>query len=38
VRETFGWRRVAENFASLCENAVNKAAVQTPVADESVFV
>jgi sugar transferase (PEP-CTERM/EpsH1 system associated) len=37
VRETFGWRRVAENFASLCENAVNKAAVQASVADESVL-
>jgi polysaccharide biosynthesis protein PslH len=24
VREMFGWRRVAENFASICENTVNK--------------
>src|ERR1700730_14242070 len=31
VREKFGWRRVAENFASICENAVNKAAVQISV-------
>jgi glycosyltransferase involved in cell wall biosynthesis len=25
VREAFGWRRVAEDFASLCENTVNRA-------------
>lgn len=25
VREAFGWRRVAEDFASLCETTVNKA-------------
>jgi glycosyltransferase involved in cell wall biosynthesis len=38
VRETFGWRRVAENFASICENTVNKTAVQTSVKDEGVLV
>ncbi|HAF23284.1 MAG TPA: hypothetical protein DCK93_10320 [Blastocatellia bacterium] len=38
VRETFGWRRAAENFASICENTVSKAAVQTSVEDEGVLV
>ncbi|MCM3871176.1 MAG: glycosyltransferase family 4 protein [Pyrinomonadaceae bacterium] len=38
VRETFGWHRVAENFAAICENTVNKAAVQTAVEDEGVLV
>ena len=28
VREAFGWRRVAEVFASICENTVNKPLVQ----------
>lgn len=37
VRETFGWRRVAENFASLCQNTVSKAAGQASVADEKVL-
>ena len=38
VRETFGWRRVAENFASLCENTGNEAATPASIADESVLV
>ncbi len=38
VRETFGWRRVAEDFASICENTVNKAGVQTSAADDGVLV
>ena len=28
VREAFGWRRVADDFASLCENTVNKEVMQ----------
>jgi hypothetical protein len=38
VRETFGWRRVAEGFASICENTVNKKAVKTSVEDEDVVL
>jgi len=38
VRETFGWRRVAENFALICEKTVNKSAMQTSVADDGVLV
>ncbi|MGI8836177.1 MAG: glycosyltransferase [Pyrinomonadaceae bacterium] len=38
VRETFGWRRVAEEFAALCENTVNHASEQAAPADESVLV
>ena len=38
VRETFGWRRVAENFASICENVVHKATVQTSIKDDAVLV
>ena len=38
VRETFGWRRVAEKFALICENTMNKAVVQTSVEDEHVVV
>jgi sugar transferase (PEP-CTERM/EpsH1 system associated) len=38
VRETFGWRRVAENFALICEKTVNKSAVQASVADDDVLV
>jgi sugar transferase (PEP-CTERM/EpsH1 system associated) len=38
VRETFGWRRVAENFASICENTVNKKAVKTSVRNEGILV
>jgi sugar transferase (PEP-CTERM/EpsH1 system associated) len=38
VREMFGWRRVAENFASICENAVSKAAVQTSFDDNGVLM
>ena len=38
VRETFGWRRVAEKFALICEKTVNKSAVQTSVADDDVLV
>jgi len=37
VRQTFGWRQVAENFASICENTVNKATVQTSI-DDGVLV
>jgi len=38
VRETFGWRRVAEKFASICENTMKKAGAQTSVEDEHVVV
>jgi glycosyltransferase involved in cell wall biosynthesis len=38
MRETFGWRRVAENFASICENAVNKPLVQNCPMGEEVFL
>jgi len=38
VRETFGWPRVAEHFVSICENTLNKTAVQPPVEDEHVLV
>jgi len=38
VRSTFGWRRVAESFADLCEGTVNKPAIAAPVADERVLV
>ena len=38
VRETFGWRRVAENFASICERTVNQAAVPTSLEDKAVLV
>jgi polysaccharide biosynthesis protein PslH len=34
VRETFGWRRVAENFASICENTVNKGAEQASIKND----
>lgn len=39
VRETFGWRRVAEGFASICENTVHKPLVQnSSVGEEGVLV
>jgi sugar transferase (PEP-CTERM/EpsH1 system associated) len=39
VRETFGWRRVAENFASICEDTVNKRLVQDcSLGEEGVLV
>src|SRR5262249_5496518 len=38
VREMFGWRRVAESFALICENTVNQAALQTSVVDDGVLV
>jgi polysaccharide biosynthesis protein PslH len=39
VRETFGWRRVAEDFASICENTVNKPLVQNcSMGEEGVLV
>jgi polysaccharide biosynthesis protein PslH len=38
VRSTFGWRRVAERFAELCEGTLNKPAIPVSVADERVLV
>ena len=38
VRETFGWRQVAENFASICEHSVNKGAEQASIKDDDVLV
>jgi glycosyltransferase involved in cell wall biosynthesis len=38
VRETFGWRQVAENFASICEQTVSKAAAHVSIGDDGVFV
>jgi sugar transferase (PEP-CTERM/EpsH1 system associated) len=38
VRETFGWRQVAENFASICEHTLNKASVRTSIRNERVVV
>jgi len=38
VRETFGWRRVAEHFSSVCEDTVSKATVQTSIEDGHLLV
>ena len=38
VRETFGWRQVAENFASICEHSVKKGAEQASIKDDDVLV
>jgi len=38
VRSAFGWRRVAESFADLCESTLNKPAIPVSVADERVLV
>jgi len=39
VRETFGWGRVAEDFASICEDTVNKRLVQVrSLGEEGVLV
>ena len=38
VRSTFGWRRVAESFADLCESTLNKPAPAVSIADERVLV
>jgi glycosyltransferase involved in cell wall biosynthesis len=38
VRARFGWRRVAENFAELCEHVVKKTAVEAPITDVGFLV
>ncbi len=38
VRARFGWRRVAESFAELCEHAIKKTAGEAPITDVGVLV